>query len=100
MILEYSGRPLGLLHLTHWIKQLTLALLLFNAFFPLGLLEGGFQLLPWALVMLGLKLVFAVLLMAMTEFVLVKMRLFQMMDLLGFAFVLAVTSLLFVAMGA
>lgn len=36
MILEYSGRPLGLIHLASQIKQLVVVLLLVNLFLPWG----------------------------------------------------------------
>ncbi|MFZ2958579.1 MAG: NADH-quinone oxidoreductase subunit H [Candidatus Ozemobacteraceae bacterium] len=106
MILEYSGPPLALLHLTHWIKQITLVMLFFNVFIPSGMLEMGFGFAGPALIAAPVaigaffaKLVVAVVLFAFTETWLAKMRLFQMMDLLGFSFVLSITALLFVAAG-
>lgn len=100
MILEYSGPTLGLLHLTHWIKQFSLATLFINVFLPLGLANGfAFETLPMVCSILAIKLFVVYNLFALTETWLAKMRLFQMMDLLGFSFVLSITALLFVATG-
>lgn len=100
MILEYSGPSLGLLHLTHWIKQFSLAMLLVNVFFPLGLANGlTADLVPLVCAAMAAKLGFISILFAVTETWLAKLRLFQMMDLLGFSFVLSITALLFVATG-
>ncbi len=100
MILEYSGPQLGLLHLAHWVKQATLFFLLVNGFAPIGMI--GTALGSGVLIGIGwfsAKLFLGAWLFALTESALVKMRLFQMMDLLGFSFVLSITALLFVAVG-
>ncbi|MBF0500875.1 MAG: NADH-quinone oxidoreductase subunit H [Candidatus Riflebacteria bacterium] len=106
MILEYSGPLLGLLHFTHWIKQITLLVLLFNVFIPIGMMvesTGAWTAIIFsaliAVVTFLAKMITAIALLAITETWLAKLRLFQMMDLLGFAFVLSITALLFVATG-
>jgi len=99
MVLEYSGRQLGLLHFAHWIKQLTLVMLLFNGFAPFGLTMFTEATFAVAATCFALKLLIGAALLALTESLMVKMRLFQMMDLLGFSFVLSATSLIFVATG-
>ncbi len=86
MLLEYSGRSLGVLHLAGMVKQLLLACLLANLFFPLGLraspdlalyLRGG-ALLAGKLVLVGVGL-------ALAESTFAKMRLYELPDLLGSA---------------
>jgi formate hydrogenlyase subunit 4 len=86
MLLEYSGRSLGVLHLASMVKQLLLACLLVNLFFPWGLhanpdfsdyLRGGGMLVgKTALVGVGL---------ALAESTFAKMRLYELPDLLGSA---------------
>lgn len=86
MLLEYSGRSLGVLHLAGMVKQLLLACLLANVFFPLGLhanpdfvmyLKGGL-LVTGKLAVVGLGL-------ALVESTFAKMRLYELPDLLGSA---------------
>ncbi len=100
MVLEYSGPQLALIHLTYWVKQVSLVLLLVNAFAPFGFsalataADAG-MLVGWLLV----KLVLAGIALALTETLLAKLRLFQMMDLMGLSLVLSITALLFMATG-
>jgi formate hydrogenlyase subunit 4 len=86
MLIEYSGRSLGLLHLAQMIKQALLAAVFANLFLPFGLahehnvagyLLGSLIVLPkLALVGIGLGVL---------ESSFAKMRLFQLPDLLGIA---------------
>jgi formate hydrogenlyase subunit 4 len=85
MLLEYSGRSLGILHFAAMLKQITLAVLMANLFVPFGLgaSSAGGYVLSAALVVakvasIGIGLVVA-------ESILAKMRLFELPDLLGMA---------------
>jgi formate hydrogenlyase subunit 4 len=79
MLLEYSGRPLGFLHLAAMVKQIVLLILLIHLFWPqqpgspvllaLGLLVG--------------KVIALGLLLALIESVLAKMRLFRLPELIA-----------------
>jgi formate hydrogenlyase subunit 4 len=90
MLIEYSGRSLGMLHLAQMIKQGLLIVVFANLFLPFGLahdhsaagyLLGALIILPkLALVGVGL---------AVVESSFAKMRLFQLPDLLGAAACLA-----------
>ena len=75
MVLEYSGRPLALIELASYIKQLVWFLILARVIFP--------GLLPVA------GAVVIAFIMALVEVSVAKMRLFRVADFLGFAFVLA-----------
>jgi formate hydrogenlyase subunit 4 len=99
MILEYSGPKLALLHLNYWLKQFTLVLLLVNAFAPMGMLHATGGLWWEAGLFFVIKCLVSAVMLALTESGLAKLRLFQMMDLMGFSFILSVTALLFVAIG-
>lgn len=101
MVLEYSGPQLALINLNIWMKQLTLVLLLVNVFAPVGLgFAGGLAAAGTAVCWLLAKLVVAAIVLALTESMLSKLRLFQMMDLMGFSLVLSITALLFMATGS
>ncbi|HEY9070509.1 MAG TPA: NADH-quinone oxidoreductase subunit H [Candidatus Ozemobacteraceae bacterium] len=100
MVLEYSGPQLALIHITYWVKQVSLVLLLVNAFAPFGFgvaatAGDAVPLVGWLLV----KLAVAGIALALTETLLAKLRLFQMMDLMGLSLVLSITALLFMATG-
>ncbi len=101
MVLEYSGPQLALIHLTYWVKQMTLVLLLMNVFAPFGLtfavdVAAEVAAVGWLLA----KLAVAAVALALTETLLAKLRLFQMMDLMGLSLVLSITALLFMATGS
>ncbi|MHB8520262.1 MAG: respiratory chain complex I subunit 1 family protein [Limisphaerales bacterium] len=95
MLLEYSGRYLGLIEWGASVKQLVLMALLVNVFFPIGIAN------EWSFGAIGLALVFFVgkLLLLAGAVVLVettnaKLRLFRVPDLLSAAFILATLALL------
>lgn len=97
MLLEYSGRPLGVLHWTTQIKQLAILAIAAALFIPWGMATAG----DYAPVALLLGLVtFAIkvgalgLLLAAIETSFAKLRIFQAPFLLGFASVLGVLSVL------
>jgi formate hydrogenlyase subunit 4 len=86
MLIEYSGRSLGMLHLAHMVKQTLLVVLFANLFLPFGLSDGNSA----AGVALGIAIVVpkAALVAAslgVVESSFAKMRLFQLPDLLGAA---------------
>ena len=79
MLLEYSGRLLGLLHLAAMVKQIVLLMLLVQLFLP-----GMFGLsLVWALPLLLLKVAVLGIILALVETVLAKLRLFKLPELLA-----------------
>jgi formate hydrogenlyase subunit 4 len=91
MILEYSGRPLGIIHWASQVKQLALLALASALFFPWGLAptddlriaSAGTGLMAFALKVAALGL-----LLAMIESAVAKLRIFRAPDLLGLASVL------------
>lgn len=92
MLLEYSGRPLGMLHWATQVKQLTILSLLAALFLPWGMADpdhlsvlsilAGVAL--WGVKIAGLGLLFGVI-----ETAFAKLRIFRVPDLLGVASVLA-----------
>jgi formate hydrogenlyase subunit 4 len=95
MVLEYSGRYLGLVEWSVSLKQLVLMALLVNLFFPVGIARD------WSLLALGastlffcLKLVGLAGVVVLVESSNAKLRLFRVPDLLSAAFVLAALALL------
>jgi formate hydrogenlyase subunit 4 len=97
MLLEYAGRPLGLLLWATYIKQFVVLSLLAALVLPWGIARDPT---PWALVVGGvsylLKLGLLALALVLVETTNVKLRIFRVPELLGAASllgVLAVTSL-------
>jgi formate hydrogenlyase subunit 4 len=86
MLIEYSGRSLGVLHLSAMVKQFLLACLIANLFFPFGLdvSPNAGSYLAGALMLCGKVVVFGAAL-ACVESVFAKMRLYELPDLLGSA---------------
>lgn len=79
MLLEYSGRYLGILHLAAMVKQTVLLLLLVHLFWPQ---QPGTPVVLAAGLMIG-KITALALLLAMIESVLAKMRLFKLPELMA-----------------
>lgn len=91
MILEYSGRSLGLIHLASMAKQ-TLVLMLFTTFFvPWQLPELSVIGLDWVWVIV--KLVLAAVLLAIVETSTNKMRLFKLPGFLAVSCLLSLLAL-------
>jgi formate hydrogenlyase subunit 4 len=86
MLIEYSGRSLGMLHLAQMVKQALLIAVFANLFLPFGLAHGqdlaGY--LQGALIVVP-KLAAVAVALAVVESSFAKMRLFQLPDLLGVA---------------
>jgi len=97
MLLEYSGRPLGLLLWATHVKQLLVLSLLAAFFFPWGIArELTLPALAIALIAYLLKLGILGLVLALVETTNVKLRIFRIPELLGAASLLgllAVTSI-------
>ncbi len=90
MVLEYSGRSLALIEMASYIKQMILFFLIAQIIFPIGLPSLNLtQIFPWVLWYL-LRLGIIVVIVALVEVNVAKMRLFRVADFLGFAFVLGI----------
>lgn len=100
MFLEYSGRPLALIEMSSYIKQMVWFLLIARIIFPVSApcLNDPVGLFFWFCVYSGRVVVIAVI-TALVEVSLAKMRLFRAPDFLAFAFVLAVTALVCALLG-
>ncbi len=97
MLLEYSGRPLGLLLWGTHIKQMVILSLLIALFLPWGMAPGGGAIpLAVSLAAYLVKLALLGLGLALVETTNVKLRIFRVPELLGaatFLGLLAVTSI-------
>lgn len=91
MVLEYSGRSLALIELSAYIKQMVWFLLIAQIIFPIEppYTDSFQKLIFWFLWYMGRIAVIACI-VALAEISVAKMRLFRVVDFLGFAFVLAV----------
>lgn len=97
MLLEYSGRPLGILHWATQVKQLAILSLIAALFLPWGMAPAGgasaVELLlgfgSWAITVLALGLLLAVI-----ESAFPKLRIFRAPDLLGAASILGILAVM------
>jgi formate hydrogenlyase subunit 4 len=95
MILEYSGRHLALMEWAAQLKLLLYGTLLVNVFFPWGIArETGMAALGAGLAVVVFKLALLGALLAVSETVLAKMRLFRAPAFLNLALLLALLGLL------
>jgi formate hydrogenlyase subunit 4 len=97
MLLEYSGRPLGVLHWATQIKQFAVVALLVALFWPWGMATPGdhaVTALGVGLVTFCLKAGMIGLLLAAIESGFAKLRIFRAPDLIGLASVLGVLAVL------
>ncbi len=92
MLLEYSGRPLGILVWATQLKQVVLFSLLVALFVPFGIARTPAEL-PLALVALAAKLVVLCVAMAVIESSSAKLRILRVPELLGAASALAILAL-------
>lgn len=101
MLLEYSGRYLGLMEWSYCIKQMLLFTICADIFFPFGLVaREGLEGLGFSIAAYAIKMTIMAVLMAFVESSRAKLRFFQLPGLLGGAFVLSVLSLLtYIMMG-
>lgn len=95
MILEYSARHLALVEWASALKLLAYMTIGIALFVPWGIAEGGnWNALPFAVVLLILKLTIAGAGLAFVETMSAKMRIFRVPEFMGTAFLLAVLGLL------
>jgi formate hydrogenlyase subunit 4 len=86
MLIEYSGRGLGILHLANMAKQMLLCVVLANVFFPFGMASAdGVSGFAATLPLLSGKLAIVAVTLGVVESSFAKMRLFQLPDLIGIA---------------
>jgi len=91
MVLEYSGRPLALIEMASYVKQMIFFFLIAQIVFPIApLVSGNLAEVPsWILWYLA-RIVIIAIVVALVEVSVAKMRLFRVVDFLGFAFVLGI----------
>jgi formate hydrogenlyase subunit 4 len=95
MILEYSGRHLALIEWAACLKLFAYSCLGIALFFPFGISEAADPLsLTVAALILTLKLTLGGFLLAVSETLSAKMRIFRAPEFLGTAFLLAVLAML------
>ncbi|HWR41778.1 respiratory chain complex I subunit 1 family protein [Sporomusa sp.] len=92
MVLEYSGRPVGLIFWASAIKQLVFVLLLVNLFIPWNL--PGFDSQPFIAPWMFVKVVLAAVLLACIETSTNKIRLFRVPGLMAAAGVFSLLALI------
>lgn len=86
MLIEFSGRSLGLLHYAAMIKQLALAVLLVNVFLPFGMARfGGPVGYAAGAGLVALKAGLAGVALAVVESAFAKRRFFELPDIIGAA---------------
>ncbi|MCK9572350.1 MAG: NADH-quinone oxidoreductase subunit H [Candidatus Omnitrophica bacterium] len=100
MILEYSGMRLAFIELAAYIKQMVFFFLIAQLIFPISLpAKGNFiGLLFWGLWYSG-RIFIVALITALVEVSLAKMRLFRVVDYLGFAFLLGIIAVICAVIG-
>lgn len=95
MILEYSGRHLGLIEWSSQIKLMVFSVLLVNIFLPWGIATvPAWQGLLFGLFAVGIKLVLLGVMLPVAETVMAKMRLFRVPQYLSLAFLLSLLGML------
>lgn len=95
MILEYSGRHLALIEWAVALKLFNYSAIGIALFLPWGIAPAGdVQALPLAIAAFGLKMFLGGAALAMLEAISAKLRLFQVPEFLGTAFMLAVLGVL------
>ena len=92
MLLEYSGRPLGILMWASLVKQIVLFSLMIALFVPFGIASASREI-PVALGAFVVKLAGLALLMALVESSSAKLRILKVPELLGAASALAALAL-------
>ncbi len=100
MVLEYSGRSLAFIEIASYIKQMVFFFLIAQIIFPIALPAGGpAQIILWVLWYLS-RIFILVVIVALIEVSVAKMRLFRVPDFLGFALVLGVIAVVCAILGA
>ncbi len=95
MILEYSGRHLALIEWASQLKLMLYGVLIANIFFPWGMAETlSLSALGYALLAIMGKLGVLAILLALSETLFAKMRLFRVQEFLSFAYLLGLLGML------
>jgi len=95
MILEYSGRWLALIEWASQIKLMLYGVLIANIFFPWGIAQTfTLNALASGLGTIALKLAVLAVMLALSEVLFAKMRIFRVQEYLSFAYLLSVLGLL------
>ncbi|CAL1242062.1 respiratory chain complex I subunit 1 family protein [Candidatus Methylocalor cossyra] len=95
MILEYSGRWLALIEWASQIKLMLYGVLIANIFLPWGIAQDfSLPALGYGVAMIALKLAVLALVLALSEALFAKMRIFRVPEYLGFAYLLSVLGML------
>ena len=95
MILEYSGRHLALIEWASQLKLMLYGVLIVNIFFPWGIAETmTLSALAYGLLAVMGKLGLLAILLALSETLFAKMRLFRVQEFLSFAYLLGLLGML------
>ncbi|OYV15726.1 MAG: hydrogenase subunit, partial [Methylococcaceae bacterium NSP1-1] len=95
MILEYSGRHLALIEWASQLKLMLYGVLIANIFFPWGIAESfTVKALGYGLLAIMGKLGLLAILLAVSETLFAKMRLFRVQEFLSFAYLLGLLGML------
>jgi formate hydrogenlyase subunit 4 len=95
MILEYSGRHLALIEWASQLKLMLYGVLIANIFFPWGIAERiTVEALKYGLLAIIVKLALLSVLLALSETLFAKMRLFRVQEFLSFAYLLGLLGML------
>lgn len=95
MILEYSGRHLAMIEWASQLKLLLYGVLLANIFFPWGIAQNfSLQALAYGLGAIMAKLAVLAVILALSETMVAKMRLFRVPEFLSFAYLLGLLGML------
>jgi len=97
MLLEYSGPSLGLLTWASHIKQFLLFSLASLIFLPVPF--GWFDAPVFSFIIFFIKMVFIAMFVSFTEMALAKMRLFRVVDFMGFGLVLSFLAFVLYGLG-
>ena len=100
MVLEYSGRPLALIEMAAYLKQLVFFFLIAQAVFPVSLPAGGAAAVFFWAVWYVFRIACVAFAVALVEVAVSKMRLFRAADYLGFALVLGIIASVCAILGA
>jgi formate hydrogenlyase subunit 4 len=95
MILEYSGRYLALIEWASQIKLMLYGVLIANIFFPWGIADAyTLEALGLGILAIASKLALLAILLALSETLFAKMRIFRVQEYLSFAYLLSVLGML------
>ncbi|MFA6217807.1 MAG: NADH-quinone oxidoreductase subunit H [Candidatus Omnitrophota bacterium] len=100
MLLEYSGRSFALLELSAHSKQMLFFGVLASILWPLPVTaQSGLVIYFWSVVWFIGKIAVFACMVSVLEVMLAKMRLFRVVDFMGFAFLLSILALIMAGLG-